>query len=170
MLHKLLANYHESVATEESAWWLLALCLFGTTTVITLINTTVMHVKTMKGRQFDDFVVAGGTLSCRNDNLRCHQWRQTCQIDDLLFSVNKCGSFSYCVTMSPHLVIQPADRRQQYPRNPSGVREICWVTMGSVGGGDVCFPRTNVHTYKYFVRPPRCCQRHADVNQSDAKT
>ena len=29
------------------------------------------------------FVVTAGTLSC-NDNLRCHQWRQICQIDDVL--------------------------------------------------------------------------------------
>ena len=26
-----------------------------------------------KGRQFDNFVVTGGTVSCRNDNLLCHQ-------------------------------------------------------------------------------------------------
>ena len=45
-----------------------------------------MMVKT-KDRQFDDFVVTGGTVSC-NDNLRCHQLRQSCQIDDLLFSVD----------------------------------------------------------------------------------
>ena len=40
-----------------------------------------------KGRQFDNFVVIGGTVSCRNDNLRCHQCRPNCQIDNLLFSV-----------------------------------------------------------------------------------
>ena len=32
-------------------------------------NTTL---KT-KGRQFDNFVITGGTVSCRNDNLQCHQ-------------------------------------------------------------------------------------------------
>ena len=37
-----------------------------------------------KCRQFDNFVV---TVSCHNDNLRCHQLRQSCQIDDLLFSM-----------------------------------------------------------------------------------
>ena len=43
-----------------------------------------------KGRQFDNFAVTGDTVSCRNDNLRYRQWRQICQIDDLLFSmVNK---------------------------------------------------------------------------------
>ena len=41
-----------------------------------------------KGRQFDNFVVTGGTVSCHN-NLRCHQWRQSCQIDILLFSVQE---------------------------------------------------------------------------------
>ena len=34
--------------------------------------------------QFDHFVVTGGTVCCCNDNWRCHQWRQSCQIDDLL--------------------------------------------------------------------------------------
>ena len=40
-----------------------------------------------KGHQFDDFVVTGGTVSCPNDNLRCQLWRQSCQIDYLLFSL-----------------------------------------------------------------------------------
>ena len=40
-----------------------------------------------KGRQFDNIVVTGGTVSCHNDNLWCHQWRQNCQIEDSLFSV-----------------------------------------------------------------------------------
>ena len=40
-----------------------------------------------KSCQFDNFVVIGGTVSCRDDNLRCHQRRQSCQIDDILFSV-----------------------------------------------------------------------------------
>ena len=44
---------------------------------------------TTKSRHFDNFVVTCGTVSCRNDNLRCHQGRQSCQIDDLLFSVKK---------------------------------------------------------------------------------
>ena len=46
----------------------------------------VYSLKT-KDRQFDNVVVTGGTISCHNDNLWCHQWRQSCQIDDLLFSV-----------------------------------------------------------------------------------
>ena len=45
-----------------------------------------MPLKT-KSRQFDNFVVTGCTVSCRNDNLRYHQWRQSCQIYYLLFSV-----------------------------------------------------------------------------------
>ena len=41
-----------------------------------------------KDCQFDSFVVAGGTVSCHYDNLRCHQSRQSCPIDDRLFSMN----------------------------------------------------------------------------------
>ena len=40
-----------------------------------------------KDWQFDNFVVTGGTVSCRNDTLRCQLWPQSCNIDDLLFSV-----------------------------------------------------------------------------------
>ena len=40
-----------------------------------------------KNRQFDNFVVTGGTVSCRNDNLWCRQSWQSCQIDNLLFAV-----------------------------------------------------------------------------------
>ena len=40
-----------------------------------------------KDHQLDNFVITGGTVSCRHDNLRCHQWRQSCQIDDLFFSM-----------------------------------------------------------------------------------
>ena len=36
--------------------------------------------------QFDSFVVAGGTVSCHYDKLRCHQWWWGCRVDDLLFS------------------------------------------------------------------------------------
>ena len=41
-----------------------------------------------EGRQFDTFVVTGGTAGCRNNNVS-RQWRQSCQIDDLLFSMFK---------------------------------------------------------------------------------
>ena len=47
-------------------------------------------IQKTKDRQFDNFVVIGGTVSCLYDNLRCHQWQQSCQIDDRLFSVNDC--------------------------------------------------------------------------------
>ena len=46
----------------------------------------IMTLKT-KGRKFENFVFIGDTVSCRNDNLQYHQWQQSCQIDDLLFSV-----------------------------------------------------------------------------------
>ena len=36
--------------------------------------------------EFDSFVVAGGTVSCHYDKLRCHQWWRGCRVDDLLFS------------------------------------------------------------------------------------
>ena len=45
-----------------------------------------------KGHQFDNFVIIGGTVSCRNDNLRCHRWWESCQIDDIWFSVTICLS------------------------------------------------------------------------------
>ena len=46
----------------------------------------VISLKT-KDHQFDNFVITGGTVSCHYDNLQCHQWQQSRQIDDLLFSV-----------------------------------------------------------------------------------
>ena len=46
-----------------------------------------MYAMKTKCYQFNNFVVTGGTVSCREDNLRCHQWLQICQIDDLLFLV-----------------------------------------------------------------------------------
>ena len=36
-------------------------------------------------RRFDGFGAAGGTMSCHNDNLRCHRWRRACRSDDPLF-------------------------------------------------------------------------------------
>ena len=56
----------------------------------TCVNTkpeNLMHRKQKKDRQFDNFVVTDGIVNGRNANLRCHQWRQSCQIDDRLFSV-----------------------------------------------------------------------------------
>ena len=37
-------------------------------------------------RHFDDFGVAGGTMSYYG-NLRCHRWRRACRSDDSLFSM-----------------------------------------------------------------------------------
>ena len=51
-----------------------------------LVSVWLSTLKTI-GRQFDNFVVTGGTVSCRNDNLRCQQWWKNCQIDGLLSSV-----------------------------------------------------------------------------------
>ena len=45
----------------------------------------LLHALKTNGRQFDNFFVICGALSCRNDNLRCHQWWQSCQIDGCLF-------------------------------------------------------------------------------------
>ena len=40
-----------------------------------------------KERQFDNFAVTGGTVS-RYENLRYHQWRQSCQIDNILLTAS----------------------------------------------------------------------------------
>ena len=50
---------------------------------------TISSLKT-KYRQFDNFVVTDSTVSCCNDNLLCHQWQQSCQIDNLLFTTTYC--------------------------------------------------------------------------------
>ena len=50
-------------------------------------NQIIALVTEKKGHQIDNIVVIGGTVSCHNDNLRCHQWWQCCQFDNLLFSV-----------------------------------------------------------------------------------
>ena len=60
-----------------------SLLMFGITHIRDLT-----HEHWKKGRRFDNFVVnGGGTISCHSDNLQCHQWRQSCQFDGLLFSV-----------------------------------------------------------------------------------
>ena len=38
-----------------------------------------------KKRQFDNFIVIGGTVSCHYDNLECHQWRQIVKLMTLCF-------------------------------------------------------------------------------------
>ena len=37
-------------------------------------------------RRLGDFVVVGGTVSRRCDDLRCRRWRRGCRVDDLVFS------------------------------------------------------------------------------------
>ena len=39
------------------------------------------------GRQLDNFVATGGTVSCHKDKLRYHERWQNCEIDDILFPV-----------------------------------------------------------------------------------
>ena len=47
--------------------------LICTKTITELISTTET-----KKRQFDKSVVTDGTVSYRNDNLKCHKWRKSC--------------------------------------------------------------------------------------------
>ena len=53
----------------------LGLCMLSRSTPAT--NTWKGPFK--KDHQFDNFDVTGGTVSCHNDNLWCHQSRQSCQ-------------------------------------------------------------------------------------------
>ena len=46
-------------------------------------------------RRFDDFGVAGGTMSYHYDNLRCHRWRRACRSDGPLFSMLDVGPISF---------------------------------------------------------------------------
>ena len=50
----------------------------------TLVGIFTENKRSSIWQHFDNIVVTGGTVSCHNDNLWCHQWRQSCQIDDLL--------------------------------------------------------------------------------------
>ena len=62
-----------------------------------------------KNCQFDNSVVTGGTVSCHYDNLRCHQSQQSCQIDDLLFSLkiidNTFADIYSCILLNMKLCI-----------------------------------------------------------------
>ena len=57
------------------------------------ITTPITHQK-FKQRMYFDFshwksrIVIGGTAGCRNDNLRCRQWRQSCHHDNSRFSMH----------------------------------------------------------------------------------
>ena len=48
-----------------------------------LLDSASQHWK-----HIDNLFVTGCTWGCQNDNLRCSQWREGCQYDDLLVSVN----------------------------------------------------------------------------------
>ena len=67
-------------------------CLHAFSTCQQLPCRNAMVSSKTKGRQFDNFVVIGGTISCSNDNLRCHQWWRSCQSDDLCFQCIRMGS------------------------------------------------------------------------------
>ena len=62
-------------------------------------------------RQFDNFVVTGGTVSCHNDNLQYHQWWQICQIDHLLFSVNTARCMLHVIYCDVKLIIDGPSNR-----------------------------------------------------------
>ena len=46
----------------------------------------IAHTLRARDCQFDNFVVAGGTVSCHYDKFRCHRWWRGCRADYLLFS------------------------------------------------------------------------------------
>ena len=56
----------------------------------------VVETLKTKGRQLDNPAVTGGTSSCHNDNPKCHQWRQSCQIDDRLPPEKQLAGSSMC--------------------------------------------------------------------------
>ena len=86
-------------------------------------------LKTKSRRHIDNIVVTGGTVSCQNNNLRCHPWGQCCQFDDLLFSVlsEQC-IFGYSTYSIMHIKknAYPWWRNQMetFPRNWPFVRGI----------------------------------------------
>ena len=51
--------------------------------------TTQWRLLILKAKycQLGSIVVTGGTVICHNDNLKCHQWWQCCQVDNILLSV-----------------------------------------------------------------------------------
>ena len=58
-----------------------------------------------KDRQLDSIVITGGIVSCHYDKLRCHLWRQICQIGDLLFSVSRIVTVYSHMTQHGHKVV-----------------------------------------------------------------
>ena len=55
--------------------------------MITVYTSYWIFSFTFTENKFDNVVVSGGTVSCYYSNLRYHQWQQSDQIDNLLFSV-----------------------------------------------------------------------------------
>ena len=53
----------------------------------------------IKYHQFANFVITGGTISCHNDNLWCHQWWQSRQTDNLLFSEKSDWCSAYTIAL-----------------------------------------------------------------------
>ena len=79
-------NYPTNLTRAREKW-----CL---TRQISILFTSIFMTGRVRGTLkikyclFDNFVVTDAIVSCRNDNLRYHQWRQSYQIEDFLFSVN----------------------------------------------------------------------------------
>ena len=53
-------------------------------TYLSRIISVTLKTKSCRNANFD---VTGGTVGCHNDNLRCHQWRQSWHYDNSWFSV-----------------------------------------------------------------------------------
>ena len=72
---------------RNSQWYLEK---YRSTSSVNKIHGTRAAVYTLKLKdsQFNNFVVTVGTISCDTDNLRCHLWRQRCQIDGFCFQCN----------------------------------------------------------------------------------
>ena len=115
-------------------WWL---CLFW---------SLVRIMTEKKGRQIDSTVVTSGTVSCRNDNLRCHQWRQCCQFNHLLFSVITWN----CATQLDTTEVVCSPKPHRYAR----LYIVLWFEYVMVKGKAehimshyMCVPQTQQHVY-----------------------
>ena len=79
-IHQCLYVYNESLITFSKVYNILGYRL-------TISSQNQQHWK--QDHQFDNFLMTGGTVSCRNDNLRRHQWWKSCQIENIVFPVNE---------------------------------------------------------------------------------
>ena len=68
-------------------------------------NYAWVHPLKAKYRQFDNFVVIGGTVSCHYDNWWCHQWRHSYQIDNQLFQCRKCLTFTVTIVYVNEIIL-----------------------------------------------------------------